>query len=46
VQVVEGVVYHSIPNHVVNFAIEILKTIVVQRRQSLSCKSEGQNCTK
>jgi hypothetical protein len=41
-----GVVYHIRPVHVVNFAIAILKTVVVQKRQSLPCKLEGQNCTK
>jgi hypothetical protein len=46
VQVVGGVVYHIRPDHVVNFAIAILKMVDVQKRQSFPCKLEGQNCTK
>jgi hypothetical protein len=46
VQVFGVVVYHIRPHHVVNFAIAILKTVDVQKRQSLPCKLEGENCTK
>jgi hypothetical protein len=46
VQVVVSVVYHSRPFHVVNFAIAILKRVVVQKRQSLPCNLQGINYTK
>jgi hypothetical protein len=46
VQVDEGVVYHIRPVYVVNFAIESLKRVVVQNRQSLPCNLEGQDFTK
>jgi len=46
VKVVEGVVYHSRPVHVVNFAIASLKRVDMQKRQILPCNLQGLHCTK
>jgi hypothetical protein len=46
VQVVGGVVYHSRPVHVVNFAMASLKRVVVKKRQSFPCNLQGINYTK